>query len=201
MDRSNDWPLTHRMSDYDCARAARGIRPDFERFYRPGKAPPWMREVMERARHPAFKTRPAPDHAKPPLLEPVGKAPEPMLSYYALFLKHWYRAEFRKYNPDQPRVPAGQTGGGQWVGGSLQPPDNDRASRRGLVTLASDISGFTRHGLNQAINRGVSPAAILNAVIQPIQILPQANGTLRYIGSNAVVVLSPSGQVVTVWGR
>jgi RHS repeat-associated protein len=61
------------------------------------------------------------------------------------------------------------------------------------------ITGFTRHGLNQAINRGVSPAAMRDAVVCPITISPQPNGTTRYIGSSAVVVLNPAGQVVTCW--
>ena len=110
----------------------------------------------------------------------------------------------RKYSEDQPRVPAGQAGGGQWTSGdeggdpnsdTLQPSENP------AIQLAADITGFTKHGINQAINRGVSPAAILDAVNNPIKILPQLNGTIRYVGRDAVVVLNPAGGIVTLWGQ
>jgi len=61
------------------------------------------------------------------------------------------------------------------------------------------ITGFTRHGLNQAINRGVSPSSTRDAVLCPVLIQPMPNGTTRYTGSSAVVVLNPSGQVVRCW--
>ena len=108
----------------------------------------------------------------------------------------------RKYSPDQPRVPAGVPTGGEWT--SEGPATGLQSTRRGSdrhVQVAGDITGFRRHGLNQAINRGVAPHAILDAVVNPIQILPQANGTTRYIGAGAVVVLNPAGEVVTVWSR
>jgi len=101
-------------------------------------------------------------------------------------------------------VPAGQPGGGQWTSGdgsgdpnsdTLQPSENP------AIQLAADITGFTKHGINQAINRGVSPAAILDAVNNPIKILPQLNGTIRYVGRDAVVVLNPAGGIVTLWGQ
>jgi hypothetical protein len=99
------------------------------------------------------------------------------------------------FNPDQPRVPAGSSEGGRWTsgdGGSTKPQ---------RVRLAGEITGFTKHGINQAITRGVSPSAIHDAVIHPIQILPQPNGTTRYVGGEAVVVLNPLGQVVTIWRK
>ena len=113
-----------------------------------------------------------------------------------------YELYERKYRPDQPRVPDGSPEGGQWTsegaasGRQQSPSTSDRP-----IQLASDITGFTRHGINRAISRGVSPSAILNAVVSPLQIIPQANGTTRYVGSGAVVVLNPAGRVVTVWGR
>ncbi|HEU0217900.1 MAG TPA: RHS repeat-associated core domain-containing protein [Stellaceae bacterium] len=69
------------------------------------------------------------------------------------------------------------------------------------IQLAADITGFRKHGIDQVINRNVSPSAILDAVVNPIRILPQPNGTTRYIGGSAVVVLNPAGEVVTVWGQ
>lgn len=46
--------------------------------------------------------------------------------------------------------------------------------------------GFTKHGINQAINRGIASGDILDA--------------LNY-GANAVVVLNPFGEVITLWPR
>ncbi|MFM0045467.1 RHS repeat-associated core domain-containing protein [Paraburkholderia sediminicola] len=66
---------------------------------------------------------------------------------------------------------------------------------------AGIITGFTRHGLNQAINRDVSPGAMCDAVNNPISVTERSNGTTRYTGAGAVVVLNPAGRVVTVWGQ
>lgn len=38
---------------------------------------------------------------------------------FGLLLEHWLDLSLKRYNPDQPRVPAGQTGGGQWAAGEL----------------------------------------------------------------------------------
>ena len=104
------------------------------------------------------------------------------------------------YDPDQARVPRGSADGGQWTsgegggrGGSEIPTASEKPIR-----LAGDITGFTKHGIDQTINRGVSPRAVLDAVVNPIQIIPQSNGTTRYVGGGAVVVLNPAGGVVTV---
>jgi hypothetical protein len=65
----------------------------------------------------------------------------------------------RKYRPDQPRVPAGTPDGGQWINdGSNRKPSTGPGDGRNRV--ASDITGFTKHGIDRAINRGVSPSAI-----------------------------------------
>jgi len=106
------------------------------------------------------------------------------------------RRPHTKYSPDQARVPKGNPGGGQWTSGQ-----GDSNARHDHVRLAGDITGFTRHGINQAISRGVAPASMHDAVINPIQILPKANGTTQYVGRGAVVVLNPLGQVVTTWGK
>lgn len=109
----------------------------------------------------------------------------------------------KKYSPDQPRVPAGSPDGGQWTsgggGGDIGTKIPSANTRH--IQLAADIKGFTKHGVNQAINRNVSPSEILDAVNNPVKIEPQSNGTTRYIGRNAVVVLNPIGQIVTVWGQ
>lgn len=118
-------------------------------------------------------------------------------------LRQLERAVKAGFNPNQPRVPAGNPDGGQWIGTGLG--DEFGVARVGSagesVELAADIAGFTKHGINQAISRGVSPSAIHDAVVNPIQILPQANGSTRYVGAGAVVVLDPLGRVITVWGQ
>lgn len=64
------------------------------------------------------------------------------------------------------------------------------------------ITGYTRHGLNNAISRngvGVSPHSILNTVRNPISTQLQPNGTTKYTGPNSVVILNSQGQIVTTW--
>ena len=118
----------------------------------------------------------------------------------ALFAATCLQHAILKYRPEQPRVPAGNPDGGQWTGdGTAQSEEPEEADPE--IQLINDINGFTRHGINQAITRGVLPSAILDAVRNPLQVLPQANGSTRYIGADAVVVLNRSGQVITVWGR
>jgi len=75
-----------------------------------------------------------------------------------------------------------------------------------VKTVAGKITGYTSHGLNQAIGRdggkGVSPAAIVNAVREPVKVITRAtNNTVRYVGNNASVVLNQAGRVVTTWAR
>ncbi len=68
---------------------------------------------------------------------------------------------------------------------------------------AGVITGYTPHGLNQAISRdnhGVSVSAMNDAVQNPLQVEEdQRRGTTMYVGSNAVVVLNQQGRVVTTW--
>jgi hypothetical protein len=63
------------------------------------------------------------------------------------------------------------------------------------------LTGYTRHGLHQAISReesGVSPRAILDAVRNPQQVVQRAGGITEYVGELARVRLNRVGQVVTV---
>ncbi len=65
----------------------------------------------------------------------------------------------------------------------------------------SKITGYTEHGLFQAIGRDyghrVSPSAILDAVNEPKSVVQQANNTTKYTGKSAKVVLNEDGKVVT----
>ena len=67
---------------------------------------------------------------------------------------------------------------------------------------AGEITGFTRHGLNQVINRGVKPADMLQAVrnADPARLVDEAGRvSFRYIGEKATVVLNEAGKVITAW--
>jgi hypothetical protein len=69
------------------------------------------------------------------------------------------------------------------------------------VAVAGKITGYTKHGLNQAISRdggrGVSPTAILSAVKSPTKVAEQAGGKTAYTGKDAKVVLNGEGKVIT----
>jgi RHS repeat-associated protein len=69
--------------------------------------------------------------------------------------------------------------------------------------VPSEITGFTNHGLEQALSRdgglGVSQSAMEDAVANPVDVVRQANGTFKFVGNNATVVLNSNGQVVTTW--
>ncbi|OUM03384.1 hypothetical protein A8M77_06965 [Variovorax sp. JS1663] len=70
------------------------------------------------------------------------------------------------------------------------------------VPLPVEITGYSRHGLNQAISRdgaGVSPDAILDAFKNPISITGQSGGRFMLTGKDAVVVVNGQGRVITTW--
>lgn len=80
-----------------------------------------------------------------------------------------------------------------------------------LVKNADDIAettvkvtGFTKHGLNRAIQRGVKTSAILDAIKNPLKIGKVTTDALgrqsqRYIGKSAEVVVSPqTGKIISV---
>lgn len=62
------------------------------------------------------------------------------------------------------------------------------------------LTGYTRHGLHQAISRegGGSPRAIFDAVRNPQQVIQRAAGITECVGEVARVRLNREGQVVTV---
>ncbi len=63
------------------------------------------------------------------------------------------------------------------------------------------LTGFTRHGINRLIQRGVSPRALLDALKNPQTIRETANETFKYIGKKATAVLNEAGRLVTTWKK
>jgi hypothetical protein len=56
------------------------------------------------------------------------------------------------------------------------------------------------HGVNRAIERGVSPQDILNTMRNPVVVLSQSGGRYLYLSRSAGVVVDSGGQVVSVFG-
>ena len=67
------------------------------------------------------------------------------------------------------------------------------------------ITGYTQHGLEQAIFRdghGVSPQGILDAVRNPTEVIYDVSrNTYRFSGMNSVTILNQQGKVVSTWAR
>jgi hypothetical protein len=62
------------------------------------------------------------------------------------------------------------------------------------------INGFTKHGWEQAVKRGVTPEVIANTVNNPIVTLRQSSGQLLMISNDAAVVMK-GGNIVTTYPR
>jgi hypothetical protein len=71
--------------------------------------------------------------------------------------------------------------------------------------IAGKITGYRKHGLAQAMQRdrgrGVSPWAILDAVRNPVKVVQQSSGRVKYVGKYAVVVLNKDGEAITTYAK
>ena len=81
-------------------------------------------------------------------------------------------------------------------------------SPSGESAAVSKISGYTKHGLNQAISRdgvGVKPSAILDAIKNPVEVIERIDNlgrlSTQYRGANSTVVLNAAGKVVSCWAK
>jgi hypothetical protein len=101
-----------------------------------------------------------------------------------------------RYRPDQPRVPAGNSDGGQWIA-----VGSSGAATANEMLVAQALDAITKHAVNQLITRGVSPGDILDALRNPIRIRRRSNMTTQYVGKHAAVVLNDYGGMVTIWDR
>ncbi|WP_309081482.1 RHS repeat-associated core domain-containing protein, partial [Zhihengliuella sp.] len=72
------------------------------------------------------------------------------------------------------------------------------ALRASSMVRRSPIRSMSRHGLNQSINRKISPQNLRSAVVHPIAMKPQLRKTV-YFGARASVVLNSERRLVTVW--
>jgi hypothetical protein len=88
-------------------------------------------------------------------------------------------------------------GGGEALGAIR----GGRAAADAAEGVAGAITGYTRHGLHQAIGRdggvGVAPTAILDAVRAPVSKSVQSDGATYYRGKDAVVIVNSEGRVIT----
>jgi hypothetical protein len=64
-----------------------------------------------------------------------------------------FRRIFRKYSPDQPRVPAGSAEGGQWTGGGGGAGQDDGDVPQDGESLAQDLGSMRRPGPGQEPRR------------------------------------------------
>jgi RHS repeat-associated protein len=75
----------------------------------------------------------------------------------------------------------------------------------GAKQALGKITGFRKHGIDQAISRGIGPSDILDAVRNPLRnpltvVDPRGRMSTEYIGKGATVYLNPVGEVITVHG-
>jgi predicted double-glycine peptidase len=66
------------------------------------------------------------------------------------------------------------------------------------------LYGFTVHGLNSLMNRGITPAMILNTIRNPQAIMVSISRygvQFKYVGAQAILVFNQWGQVITSWRR
>ncbi|WP_303315360.1 DUF6443 domain-containing protein [Flavivirga abyssicola] len=72
-----------------------------------------------------------------------------------------------------------------------------------IQLINKGVTGFAKHAINRAINRSVKPAAILDAIKNPLKILPSKTDDLgresqRIIGAKAEIVINAEGKIISV---
>lgn len=71
--------------------------------------------------------------------------------------------------------------------------------------IAGKMTGYTHHGLNQAIGRnggrGVSALEILRTLKEPEKIIEQARGAVKYTRQGTAVILNAEGKLITTYGK
>jgi RHS repeat-associated protein len=71
--------------------------------------------------------------------------------------------------------------------------------------IGNAISGFTKHGINSVINKGISPSALLEAARNGVARSPVVDAlgreSIRIVGEAAGFAINLLGKVVTVWPK
>jgi RHS repeat-associated protein len=90
-------------------------------------------------------------------------------------------------------------------GASLEKVSFKQAEKVVVKTATgTEIKGFTKHGVDRAIERGVKPASIKDAIKNPLktgQVITDKLGrqSQRYVGKTAEVVVNPeTGKIISV---
>ena len=88
---------------------------------------------------------------------------------------------------------------------NFSPVGEEKAFSEIAENLTAKITGYTFHGINQAISRdggkGVAVSSILDAVKNPVEVVSKDNGVIKYVGQEATVVLNKFGKVITTYGK
>jgi hypothetical protein len=71
------------------------------------------------------------------------------------------------------------------------------------IKTVKDIKGFTEHGIDQIIDRGIKPEFIKGAVSNPSRVIQRVDSlgreSFRYVGEKAVVNFNKAGKMITGW--
>ena len=71
--------------------------------------------------------------------------------------------------------------------------------------LGGLLKGFKKHGIDQVINRGVTPEALRDALKNPRKIRSGIDELARlshqYVGRKATIVLDEWNKVITAWSQ
>lgn len=73
------------------------------------------------------------------------------------------------------------------------------------IKKVEDISGFSKHGLNRIINRGIEPESIKSTIENPIKVTkrtdPEGRISFRYEGEKAVLNFNKNNEFITGWNK
>ena len=76
---------------------------------------------------------------------------------------------------------------------------------REVKKISDIVTGYTSHGLNQAIGRnngrGVNIKEMWETIREPKRVVEQSQGAHKYVGQNATIVVSSEGKIITTYGK
>ena len=95
-----------------------------------------------------------------------------------------------------------------WARRVTYTPSNSTTTISEPKKIANTITGYTKHGINQAISKnnvGVKPSAILDTIRNPIKVITKVDEfgrtSIRYRGTQSIVILNAIGEIVTCWAK